>query len=109
MFKQYNPPALVKLVLEAYGILLGQRGGNLFHVAKKALSQPMLPQVDIENIPISILKKLQQYIENPEITMDRLKKVSCSIVSMWKWIQTVYHYGVVAYKLDQLHTAKYSK
>ena len=104
-----NPPQLVKIVLEAYVILLGQRGDDLFHVARKVLAQFGLPEIDLDNISISILKKLQLYIENPEITVDKLKRVSSGIVSMWKWIQSVYHCGVVAYKLDQLHTARYSK
>ena len=104
-----KPPALVKTVLEAYVILLGLRGDDLFHLAKKSISQAIQPEIDIDNISISILKKLQLYIENPEMTVAKLKSVSSSIVSMWIRIKTVYHYGVVAYKLDQLHTAEYSK
>ena len=53
-----NPPAL-QVVLEAYVILIGLGQGqieNLFHVAKKVMSQPRLPEVDLDTIPISILK-----------------------------------------------------
>eukprot|EP00800_Vazella_pourtalesii_P007978 TRINITY_DN211_c0_g1_i11.p1 TRINITY_DN211_c0_g1~~TRINITY_DN211_c0_g1_i11.p1 ORF type:complete len:452 (-),score=65.35 TRINITY_DN211_c0_g1_i11:545-1900(-) len=105
-----KPPMLIKLVLDAYVILIGrgqgQKGDNLFPVARKALSQPMLPEVDLDTIPISILKRLQLYIENPEMNMDKLKSVSCSIVSMWRWIQCVYNYAIISHKYGIRMTEK---
>ena len=105
----HKPPALVKIVLEAYAILSKQKGENLWHLGAKSLAQHNAASFELDNIPISALKKLRKYIEEQNIDHQELRKVSASIVSIWKWVESVYHYGVVAYKLDQLNTNKYSK
>ena len=104
-----KPPALVKIVLEAYGILSKQKGENLWRLGLQALVQHNAASFELDNIPISALKKLRKYIEEQNIDHQELRKVSASIVSICKWVESVYHYGVVAHKLDQLNTNKYSK
>ena len=104
-----KPPALIKLVLEACGILFNQKGVNLWRLGLQSLVQSNAASIDLDNIPLSVLKKLRQYIEEQDITQHTLEKVSLSIVSVWKWVESVYHYGIVAHKLDQLNTNNFSK
>ena len=97
-----KPPAMVKLVMDAYVILFNQKGDNLWHLAKKCLAQSnalsLIMQFDLDNIPISVLRKLKIYIEDENITYSQLKRVSACIVSVWKWIESVYYYGIAAHK-----------
>ena len=105
-----NPPALIKLVLEACGIIFNQKKGvNLWRLGLQSLVQSNVASIDLDNIRLSVLKKLRQYIEEQNITQHTLEKVSLSIVSVWKWVESVYYYGIVAHKLDQLNTNNFSK
>ena len=106
-----NPPTMIKLVMEAYAILHNQKGDNLWHLGVKRLAQHNAASlsIDLDNIPISVLRKLKIYIEEQNITHSHLKKVSMCILTVWKWVESVYHYGVVAYKLDQLSSNSFSK
>ncbi|KAI6652785.1 hypothetical protein LOD99_4171 [Oopsacas minuta] len=105
-----NPPVLVKFVVEAYSVLLGNRGDKLYHQGMKSLAA-VLPEVivNVDNISLPVLERLKFYIEDPNINHQRLKCVSACMCSLWEWIEHVYHYAAIGNKLDQLHTAKYSK
>ncbi|XP_041458176.1 dynein heavy chain 3, axonemal-like isoform X7 [Lytechinus variegatus] len=107
-----NPPAGVRLVMEAVCIMKGIKGerktndqGKLFDdywpAAKRMLGDmkflESLKEYDKDNIPSAITKKIRdQYINNPDFDPSVVKKVSSACEGLCSWVRAVEVYDRVA-------------
>ncbi|KAJ1563200.1 Dynein heavy chain 6, axonemal [Cladochytrium tenue] len=83
-----KPPDLVLLVMEAICILFKVKPD--WDSSKKLLSDPQfmkkMADYDKDNIPESISKKLQKYVQNPSFNAETIEKVSKACKSMVMWV-----------------------
>ncbi|KAK9803422.1 hypothetical protein WJX72_010826 [[Myrmecia] bisecta] len=109
-----NPPAGVKLVMEATCIMfdekpkmvddpnkMGKKVPNYWDTAKKLLNDPSkfldsLLTYDKDNIPESVITKIEPYIQMPEFTTEYVAKVSKACTSICMWVRAMHLYHTVA-------------
>ncbi|KAF4654403.1 hypothetical protein FOL47_009992, partial [Perkinsus chesapeaki] len=81
-----KPPALVMMTMEAVNTLLGEKPD--WDTAKRVLSDSQfmtkLKEYDKDNIPQSVLKKLEKYIVKPEYAPDSVGNQSKAAKSLCK-------------------------
>ncbi|KTF88877.1 hypothetical protein cypCar_00027703 [Cyprinus carpio] len=108
-----RPPQGVKLVIEAVCILkgikpkkvagekLGEKVDDYWDAGKGLLQDPGkfldgLFKYDKDNIPDSVIKQVQPYIDNPEFQPDSIAKVSKACTSICQWVRAMHVYHFVA-------------
>ncbi|XP_023932407.1 dynein heavy chain 3, axonemal [Lingula anatina] len=107
-----NPPAGVRLVMEAVCIMKGQKPDktrdpsgktveDYWPVAKKLLGDlkflESLKVYDKDNIPEATMKKIRKdYMNNPEFDPEIIKKVSSACEGLCKWVRALDTYDQVA-------------
>ncbi|XP_026131005.1 dynein heavy chain 1, axonemal isoform X1 [Carassius auratus] len=108
-----RPPQGVKLVIEAVCILkgikpkkvagekLGEKVDDYWDAGKSILQDPgkfldSLFKYDKENIPDSVIKQVQPYIDNPEFQPESIAKVSKACTSICQWVRAMHVYHFVA-------------
>ncbi|KAF4107339.1 dynein axonemal heavy chain 1 isoform X1 [Onychostoma macrolepis] len=108
-----RPPQGVKLVIEAVCILkgikpkkvagekLGEKVDDYWDAGKGLLQDPGkfldgLFKYDKDNIPDSVIKQVQPYIDNPEFQTDSIAKVSKACTSICQWVRAMHVYHFVA-------------
>nr|XP_054750956.1 dynein axonemal heavy chain 3-like isoform X12 [Lytechinus pictus] len=107
-----NPPAGVRLVMEAVCIMKGIKGerktndqgkpfDDYWPAAKRMLGDmkflESLKEYDKDNIPSAITKKIRdQYINNPDFDPSVVKKVSSACEGLCSWVRAVEVYDRVA-------------
>lgn len=108
-----NPPATIKLVLEAVCVILqvkparvkdpnsGQMVQDYWEVSKKLLSDPnfitSLKEYDKDNIPPKVIDTIRKtYIANPDFTPQNAAKASSAAEGMCKWVVAMDSYDKVA-------------
>ncbi|CAF1022140.1 unnamed protein product [Brachionus calyciflorus] len=121
-----NPPSGVRLVMEAMCIMKGikpeQRrddngrlGDDYWPAAKRMLGDLKflheLKEFDKNNIPLSIIEKIQtQYLTNPGFNPQLIKNVSSACEGLCKWIIAIVSYDkiykIVAPKRENLKQAE---
>mmetsp|Transcript_44767 Transcript_44767/g.87731 ORF Transcript_44767/g.87731 Transcript_44767/m.87731 type:complete len:3997 (-) Transcript_44767:184-12174(-) len=99
MLKSFNnPPALVKLVMDAVCLLFGKKQD--WKEAKLLLSNQKFLEncrtFDKDNIPPKTIKNLQVFISNPDFQPDKLASVSSAAVSLCMWARAMDVYARVA-------------
>lgn len=55
---------------------------------------------DRDNIPPSVIKKLEKYIKNADFTPDKMANVSAAATSLCKWVIAVNLYSLVAKDIE---------
>ncbi|MEW5298366.1 MAG: hypothetical protein WDW36_001498 [Sanguina aurantia] len=109
-----NPPAGVKLVMEATCIMfdekprmrddparLGKKLPDYWDASKKLLNDPTrflesLFAYDKENIPDHVIKKVEPHMHMEEFTPEAVSKVSKACTSICMWVRAMYVYHNVA-------------
>ncbi|XP_051768758.1 dynein axonemal heavy chain 1 [Ctenopharyngodon idella] len=108
-----RPPQGVKLVIEAVCILkgikpkkvagkkLGEKVDDYWDAGKGLLQDPGrflegLFKYDKDNIPDSVIKQVQPYIDNPEFQPDSIAKVSKACTSICQWVRAMHLYHFVS-------------
>ncbi|XP_009304459.3 dynein axonemal heavy chain 1 [Danio rerio] len=108
-----RPPPGVKLVIEAVCILkgikpkkvagekLGEKVDDYWDAGKGLLQDPgkfleSLFKYDKDNIPDSVIKQVQPYMDNPEFHPDSIAKVSKACTSICQWVRAMHVYHFVA-------------
>lgn len=98
-----NPPIGVKIVMEAVCILKGipPKGQDYWPAAKTLLSNmkflDVLLTFDKDNIPPSVIKKLQErIIPNPAFDPEKVKLASTACEGLCKWVLAIIQYDKVA-------------
>ena len=103
----------VKLVIDAVCIMkeikpkriAGDKPGvkidDYWEVGKAALQEPQkfldsLYKYDRDNIPDSVISKIQPYIDNPDFTPEAIAKVSKACTSICQWARAMHKYHFVA-------------
>ncbi|RZF48033.1 hypothetical protein LSTR_LSTR002099 [Laodelphax striatellus] len=92
-----KPPNLVKFVMEAVCLLLGQKGD--WQQSKVVLGDmnflKKLQEYDKDHIPDSMLKKLKEYVDHPEFVPDLVATQSKVCKSMCMWVRAIDTYAKV--------------
>ncbi|KAI7795154.1 dynein axonemal heavy chain 1 [Triplophysa rosa] len=108
-----RPPPGVKLVMDAVCILkgvkpkkvagekLGEKVDDYWDAGKALLQDPgkfleSLFKYDKDNIPDSVIKQVQPYIDNPEFQPASIAKVSKACTSICQWVRAMQVYHFVA-------------
>eukprot|EP00201_Polytomella_parva_P020499 CAMPEP_0175042260 /NCGR_PEP_ID=MMETSP0052_2-20121109/2450_1 /TAXON_ID=51329 ORGANISM="Polytomella parva, Strain SAG 63-3" /NCGR_SAMPLE_ID=MMETSP0052_2 /ASSEMBLY_ACC=CAM_ASM_000194 /LENGTH=3805 /DNA_ID=CAMNT_0016305023 /DNA_START=33 /DNA_END=11446 /DNA_ORIENTATION=+ len=108
-----NPPAAVKLVLEAVCVVLdvkptrvkdpnsGKMVEDYWISAQKLIGDPgfirMLKEYDKDNIPTRIVEKIRkEYISNPDFTPTNAAKAASAAEGLCKWVCAMESYDKVA-------------
>ncbi|KAM7536598.1 hypothetical protein Aperf_G00000086397 [Anoplocephala perfoliata] len=90
-----KPPQLVQTVMEAVCLMLGQKTD--WATAKMLLSDSnflkRLVEYPKDSISNSLLKKLQQYVENPDFVPAVIEKVSKACKSLCMWVRALEMYA----------------
>ena len=94
-----NPPAAVRIVMEAVCVLMGEKEG--WDVSKRLLSRPdfmeLLTGYDKDNIPEARLKKLRaKYMTMEEMQPEVVQKVSKAGLGLCLWVGAMNVYADVA-------------
>jgi dynein heavy chain len=93
-----KPPPAVQTVMEAVCILLDHKPD--WDTSKKLLGDSNfmqnLKEYDKDNIPEKSLKKVKKYVENPDMAVDVVKKVSKAATSLCMWVHAMDVYSKVA-------------
>lgn len=93
-----KPPPGVRVVMEAVCILLGEKPD--WETSKKVLGNvnfmQMLVEYKKDQIPQPILNKLVQYIDNPDMAIEKIQKVSKAATSIAMWVHAMHTYAGVA-------------
>lgn len=86
-----NPPELLQQVFEAVCILLGLKAD--WNTAKVILGdsyfQQKLIEIDKDNIPEQISKRVRRYIDNPKFIPDEVAKVSKIGSYLCMWVRAI--------------------
>lgn len=86
-----NPPAGVVRTMEAVCILLGVAAD--WENSKRLLSKvdflKMLKEYDKDHVDPRAIKKLQKYIQDPELTEERMVNVSRAAASILTWVNAI--------------------
>ena len=89
-----NPSEIVQQVMEAVCILLGVKAD--WPTAKLLLADPALPQklleIDKDNIPEHVSKRVRRYIDNPKFIPDEVGKISRAACSLCMWVRSIDYY-----------------
>ena len=97
-----TPPELVQTVLEAVCLLLGAKTD--WKSAKSVMGESgflqKLMTYDKDNIPMSMLKKLQKYVTNPDFVPEKIEKVSRACKSMCMWVRAMDVYSRVIREVE---------
>ena len=92
-----SPSEAVQQVLEAVCILLGVKAD--WATAKVLLADPALPQklldIDKDNIPDHVSKRVRRYIDNPKFIPDEVSKYSRACCSMCMWVRAIDLYAKI--------------
>nr|KAG5711095.1 hypothetical protein BaRGS_004739 [Batillaria attramentaria] len=108
-----RPPEGVRLVMEAVCIMkqvkpkkvagekAGEKVNDYWEPGKALLQDPgkfmeSLFTYDKENIPESVIKLIQPYIDNPNFTPEAIAKVSKACTSICQWARAMHTYYFVA-------------
>ena len=113
-----NPPAGVKLVMEATCIMFeekpkmvadpnkpGKKIPDYWEVSKKLLNDPTkflesLQSYDRDNIANSIITKIEPYIQMEEFTPENVERVSKACTCICMWVRAMYDYHTVALSVE---------
>ncbi|KAK1931064.1 Dynein heavy chain 6 [Phytophthora citrophthora] len=92
-----KPPQAVQVVMEAVCIMLGEKADwdNSKRILSRSTFMSELKEYDKNNIPPVILKKIRKYIENPEFSVEEVKKVSHAAMSLCMWVHAIDTYARV--------------
>jgi hypothetical protein len=86
-----TPPEIIQQALEAVCILLGVKAD--WANSRSLLGDPYLQQrmIDIEkeNIPEQVGKRIRRYIDNPKFIPDEVAKTSKAAAAMCMWVRAV--------------------
>ena len=119
LMKSFNsPPAPIKLALEAACIMLGITPkyieGPINKVTKKATKIPdywekskkllndykkflhSMEHYEKDNIPEDIMRKIDDYIQNPKFVPDEIRKASEAAEGICKWVIAICKYDIIA-------------
>ena len=92
-----TPPELVQTVLEAVCLLLGAKTD--WKSAKNVMGESgflqKLKDYDKDNIPQSMIKKLQKYVTNEDFVPEKIERVSKACKSMCMWVRAMDVYSRV--------------
>jgi len=108
-----NPPVGVRLVMEAVCIMqgvkpkmvagekMGSKVADYWSVCGPLLQNPQkflesLFKFDKDNIPDSVIQKIQPYIDNTDFTPLAISKVSKACTSICSWVRAMHKYHFVA-------------
>ncbi|KAL9652089.1 hypothetical protein ABK040_015890 [Willaertia magna] len=107
-----SPSPAVVTVLEAVLIMFGETQGvkkvkdgvtyyDWWEAAKGYLSNAAklkedMVKYDRENIPESIIKRIQKYYFDEEFQPSRVKEISAALVAMCQWVRAMYDYYVAS-------------
>eukprot|EP00439_Symbiodinium_sp_Y106_P070658 s2879_g12.t1 len=93
-----KPPAVCRLVLEAVALLLEHPyddwPGLRLMMNDKTLLQTLL-SFDAERVSPTILAQLKWYIENPELQVEWVERISKGAKSLRAWVGAVYDYAMI--------------
>ena len=113
-----NPPAGVKLVMEATCIMFGEKPkmvddpnkvgkkiADYWEQSTKLVSQPdkfldSLLTYDKENISDAVIKKIEPYISDEGFTPEAISKASKACTSICMWVRAMYTYNQVAKQVE---------
>ena len=92
-----NPPEIVQQVMEAVCILLGVKSD--WSTAKVMLQDSMLVQkiieIDKDNLPDYIMKRIRRYIDNPKFNPEEISKVSRASCTFAMWVRAIDLYAKI--------------
>ncbi len=108
-----RPPMGVKLVIDAVCIMKevkpkkvpGDKPGvkidDYWEPGKATLQEPAkfldsLFKFDRDNIPDSVISKIQPYIDNPDFSTENIAKVSKACTSICQWVRAMHKYHFVS-------------
>eukprot|EP00951_Prasinocladus_malaysianus_P008205 scaffold59330_cov37-Prasinocladus_malaysianus.AAC.1 len=109
-----NPPAGVKLVMEATCIMFeekpkmvadpnkaGKKIPDYWEPSKKLLNDPTkfldsLLTYDRDNIPQAVINKIEPYIQMEEFTPENVERVSKACTAICQWVRAMYTYHNVS-------------
>ena len=93
-----KPPAVCRLVLEAVALLLEHPyddwPGLRSMMNDKTLLQTLL-SLDAERVSPKTLAQLKWYIDNPELQVEWVERISKGAKSLRAWVGAVYDYAVI--------------
>ncbi|RDD38836.1 Dynein heavy chain 1, axonemal [Trichoplax sp. H2] len=109
----HKPPAGVRMVIETVSIMkgikprkvagdkVGMKVDDYWEPGKALLSDPgkfldSLFKYDKDNIPDSIINKIQPYIDSEEFQPSAISRVSKACTSICQWVRAMYKYHFVA-------------
>ena len=113
--KYANPPAGVKLVMEAMCVLkavppkmvgaAGQKVADYWEPGKKMLADAKglldsMFNFDKDNIPPKIIKAVTPYIENEDFEPKKIEAVSKACTAMCQWVRAMHKYDKVAKEVE---------
>jgi len=97
-----KPPKAVQTVMEAVCILLGEKPD--WDTAKIVLSRGTfmeeLINYDRENVPPAYIQKVKKYVENPEMAVEAVARVSKAATTLAQWVHAVDIYARVAKEVE---------
>ena len=86
-----NPSEIVQQVMEAVCILLGVKAD--WATAKVMLQDSMLIhkilEIDKDNIPEYVMKRIRRYIENPKFNPEEISKISKASCTFAMWVRAI--------------------
>jgi len=93
-----NPPTGVVRTMEAVCVLLGVQAD--WENSKKLLSKvdflKILKEYDKDNVDPRVIRRLQKYVQDPELTEERMATVSRAAASILSWVNAMVDYSAVA-------------
>ena len=93
-----NPPRALKLVFEAVLVLLDEPID--WATAKKVISKDdflhRLLTYDRDHISEATIQKLLEYVQNPDLNPEKLKRVGSAASILAEWVHAVYQYHLAA-------------
>ena len=97
-----KPPNAVRTVMEAVCLLLGEKTD--WDSAKSVLGRSTfmedLLKYDSENVPAPRLKALAKYIDNPEMSVEAVSRVSKAATTLCTWVHSVNIFSKVAKEVE---------
>ena len=89
-----NPPEMIRVLMAALCCLLGESEdwSNARQVLLDMQFLKRLTDFDRDNVPSTILERLEEHIKNPELTIDNLARVSLACKSLCQWVLAMCSY-----------------
>ena len=118
--KYSNPPLLVKLVIEALCVMFniaptkvgeaGKKVDDYWQPGKKLLGDARgtldkMFEYDKDNISDRVIKKIQQFIDNPDFQPVKIQSVSSACTAMCQWTRAMHTYHYVALDVEPKRVA----